>query len=290
MENAGGIPLKNGADSYKLGGYVLTETFAFLAPLLGVILLGGLAGTFVQGAPRIAFERIAPDLSRISIRSGWTRLFGIHGLIELLKTVAKLGIVGGAIAFSLVVDRGLLTDALRTEPRNLPGLAVTLLVHLTAIVCLTGGVLALAELTWSRFKWRRDLRMSRQELKEEIKQSEGDAFVKARMRSLAQSRARKRMIAAVPRATLVIANPTHFAIALRYMREEGGAPIVLAKGKDLIALKIREVAEQHNIAVFEKKELVRAMYEQVEVDKMIPVEFFRPVAELIHILSRAASR
>jgi flagellar biosynthetic protein FlhB len=105
------------------------------------------------------------------------------------------------------------------------------------------------------------------------------------MRSLAQSRARKRMMNAVPRATLVIANPTHFAIALRYVREEGGAPLVLAKGKDLIALKIRQVAEENQIPVFEKKELVRAMYDFVEVDRMIPPEFFRPIAELIHFLS-----
>ena len=131
--------------------------------------------------------------------------------------------------------------------------------------------------------------MDRQELKEEFKQSGGDAFVKARMRSLAQSRARKRMMQNVPRASLVLANPTHYAVALRYVREEGGAPIVVAKGKDLIALSIREIAARHDIPVFEKKDLVRAMYDHVEVDKMIPAEFYRPVAELIHLLSRKAA-
>lgn len=113
---------------------------------------------------------------------------------------------------------------------------------------------------------------------------------KARMRSLARDRARRRMIAAVPKATLVIANPTHYAIALRYRREEGGAPLVVAKGKDLLALRIREMATRHEVPVFEKKELVRAMYDLVDVDRMIPPEFYRPVAELIHFLHTLGAR
>lgn len=288
LENAGGITLDNGADAFRLAGYALGAALLMLWPLIGLLMLGGLTGAFAQGTPQIALQRIVPDSSRVSIRSGWRRLFGFNGLAELLKTMAKLGIVGGAAAFSLSVDSALLSDTLRTEPRFLPNVIVKLLTHLTAVVCLTGGMLALADLTWSKLKWRRDLRMSRQELKEEIKQSEGDALVKARMRSLAQSRARKRMMAAVPRATLVIANPTHYAIALRYVRDEGGAPLVLAKGKDLIALKIREIAEHHSISVIEKKDLVRAMYDHVEINQIIPVEFFRPVAELIHFLSSAS--
>jgi flagellar biosynthetic protein FlhB len=206
-------------------------------------------------------------------------------LIELVKAMAKIVIIGGAVTFSLTVDRNILTDAIRGDPRHIPGIAMTLLVHLASVVCITGGVLALADWQWSRYKWRRDMRMSRQELKEEIEQSEGDPFVKARMRSLAQSRARKRMMAAVPRATLVLANPTHYAIALRYVRDEGGAPFVMAKGKDLIALKIREIADECNIPILEKKDLVRAMFDHVEVDRMIPQEFFRPIAELIHFLN-----
>jgi flagellar biosynthetic protein FlhB len=126
--------------------------------------------------------------------------------------------------------------------------------------------------------------MSRHEIKDELRQLQGDPLMKARLRSLALDRARKSMIAAVPRATLVIANPTHYAIALRYVREEGGAPLVLAKGQDLIALRIREIAEQHEIPVIEDKALARSMYDAVEVDRMIPAEFYRAVAELIHFL------
>jgi flagellar biosynthetic protein FlhB len=117
-----------------------------------------------------------------------------------------------------------------------------------------------------------------------MKQSEGDPLVKARLRSLARDRARRRMISAVPRATVVIANPTHYAIALRYDRSKGGAPLVVAKGVDLIALRIREIAAQHAIPVIEDRPLARAMYDAVEVDQWIPPEFYRAVAKILHFL------
>jgi flagellar biosynthetic protein FlhB len=141
-----------------------------------------------------------------------------------------------------------------------------------------------ADLVWSRLFWQRELRMTRQEVKDEHKQSEGDPILKARMRSLARDRSRRRMIAAVPRATLVIANPTHFAVALRYVREEGGAPLVVAKGQDLVALKIRHVAEENGIPVIEDKLLARSLYESVQVDKIIPSQFYKAVAEIILFL------
>lgn len=284
LSATGAVRLRNGADAVHLLQATLMESGHFLAPVLGLFMAAGLAASFAQGQPRIAFERIQPDLSRISIRGGWKRIFGVTGLVELLKATVKISIVGGAIFFSTTVDRSILLDAIRTDPSLLPGLAIKLLIHVTAVICIAVALLTVADIVWVRLKWRRDMRMSRHELKDELKQTEGDPLVKARLRSLAQDRARKRMMAAVPKATLVVTNPTHYAIALRYVREEGGAPLVLAKGKDLIALKIKEVAEQHSVPVFEKKALVRAMFDRVEVDNMIPQDFYRPIAELIHFL------
>jgi flagellar biosynthetic protein FlhB len=153
--------------------------------------------------------------------------------------------------------------------------------RIVSAICIATIVLVAIDLAWARFSWRRELRMTKQEIKDEHKQSEGDPLVKARLRSLARDRMRKRMIAAVPRATLVVANPTHFAVALRYVREEGGAPLVVAKGQDLIALRIREVAAEHGIPVIEDKALARSLYKTVEVDKMIPPEFYKAVAEIV---------
>lgn len=284
LGNAGELPLRSGADAGRYIEAVNLEIGRFLTPILTLFVVCGFAAAGLQGAPQIVFARIMPDISRISPRAGWSRLFGVAGLIELLKAIVKIVIIGGAIVFIGLAEKETLIDAMRLEPGAIPVLLLQLSIRLTSTVVIATGLLALADYFWVRSKWRRDLRMTREELKEEFRQSEGDPFMKARMRSLARDRARRRMIAAVPKATLVIANPTHYAIALRYLKEEGGAPLVVAKGKDLLALRIRDMATRHEVPVFEKKELARAMYDLVEVDKMIPAEFYRPVAELIHFL------
>ena len=160
---------------------------------------------------------------------------------------------------------------------------------LLAAVSVATIVIVAADLVWSRVSWRRELRMTRQELKDEFRQSEGDPLVKARLRSLARDRARRRMIAAVPRATLVVVNPTHYRGGAALLREEGGAPVVVAKGQDLIALKIREMAEEHDVPIVEDKPLARSLYDAVEVDQMIPPEFYKAVAEIIHFLQTTGS-
>ena len=159
-------------------------------------------------------------------------------------------------------------------------IAINILLALTFAMLIVGAV----DVVWSRFHWKRDLRMTKQEVKDELKQSDGDPIIKSRMRSLARDRARRRMMTAVPRATLVIANPTHFSIALKYVRDEDSAPVVLAKGQDLVALKIREIAEANGIPIFEDVALARSMYKQVSVDSMIPAQFYQAVAELIRIV------
>ena len=135
----------------------------------------------------------------------------------------------------------------------------------------------------------RDHRMSRHEIKEEIRQMEGDRLLKGRLRSIRLDRSRRRMLAGVPKATMVIVNPTHYAVALRYVRSEGGVPMVVAKGQDLIALKIREIAEQNDIPLIEDKALARSLYDVVSVDSMIPPEFYRTIAEIIHLIQTKKS-
>src|SRR5690606_29288299 len=149
------------------------------------------------------------------------------------------------LAFAMREAQTRLLSGMMTQPEAfgsvIRDIAIEILVSITAIMV----VIAVIDLLWSRFHWRQDLRMTRQEVKDEMKQAEGDPIMRARLRSLQRDRARQRMIAEVPKATLVIANPTHYAIALRYVRDETAAPVVVAKGQDLIALKIREIAEAH---------------------------------------------
>ena len=173
-------------------------------------------------------------------------------------------------------------DAMFSEPTTLFTMLAGDINQVMIIILFATAVLGVVDFAWTRHHWYSELRMTKQEVKEELKQAQGDPIIKARLRSIQRDRARRRMISAVPRATLVIANPTHFAVALRYVREEGDAPVVVAKGQDLVALKIREIAKENNIPVFEDPPLARSMFAQVSVDSVIPPVFYKAVAELIH--------
>jgi len=290
LNHTGGLPLRNGGDATALFLALLTAIAPLFIPIFAVLIGATVSASIMQNAPRIVFERLRPDLSRISPGEGWHRIFGAQGQTEFLKSVVKfLGI--SVVAFALLdVDSSQFTSAMFVDPGAVPSLIANLATRFVAGMAIAVLLLVVFDIIWSRIHWRQELRMTRQELKEELKEIEGDPLVKSRMRSLALDRRRRSMIAAVARATLVVANPTHYAIALRYVREEGGAPRVLAKGKDIIALRIRQVAEEHDIPIVEDKALARSMYDSVEVDRMIPPEFYRAVAELIHFLQRHEPR
>ncbi|WGD28588.1 EscU/YscU/HrcU family type III secretion system export apparatus switch protein [Ancylobacter sp. WKF20] len=256
----------------------------FLLPIVIVLSVCGLVAALVQNTPTMVGERIRPQWSRISPASGWKRLFGRDGQVEFLKSLFKFGAIAGVCGLLLFSGKDSITAAMSSDPVLVPSMLLGLAVRLVSAVCVATIALVGVDLVWSRLHWKAELRMTKQEVKEEFKQAEGDPMVKARMRSLAQERARHRMMNAVPRASIVLANPTHYAIALYYDRQKGGAPLVLAKGADLIALKIRSIAESHNIPVVEDKALVRAMYDAVEVDQWIPAEFYRPIAKILYFI------
>ncbi|HZT48561.1 MAG TPA: flagellar biosynthesis protein FlhB [Hyphomicrobiaceae bacterium] len=281
IDNPGGWSLESSADATRLFAAVGFDAARLLLPVVIVLGAAGILSSVLQNAPRLVPHRIMPDLSRISITKGWSRTFGARGQVEFLKAIFKLGAVG---LVGFVVLRSAHSDvvnAMFMEPTALPGLILATASRLLAAVAVATVVLVAADVVWTRISWQHDLRMTRQEVKDELKEADGDPIVKARLRSLARDRLRKRMIASVPRATVVIANPTHFAVALRYVREEGGAPLVIAKGQDLIALKIREIATEHGIPIVEDKALARSLYQAVEVGKMIPPEFYKAVAQII---------
>ncbi|MCA6125242.1 flagellar biosynthesis protein FlhB [Bradyrhizobium sp. WSM 1704] len=289
LDDPGGFRLSTGADAQHLLSVVGLQAMRFLVPLIVVLIVFGLAASLLQNAPRLVLERIQPDFSRISPVQGWSRLFGAQGLMEFGKSVFKLVSVSLVVGFVLRSSEARAFEAMYTDPVALPEMILTIAMRIVSATCIATIVLVAIDLAWARFHWRRELRMTRQEIKDEHKQAEGDPLIKARLRSLARDRSRQRMIAAASRASLVIANPTHFAVALRYQREENSAPLVLAKGADAIALKIRAVAEENRIPVIENKVLARALYEAVQVDQVIPSEFFRPVAEIIYFLQSKKS-
>jgi flagellar biosynthesis protein FlhB len=254
---------------------------AAAGPLVLSFMVAGLAAAVVQNAPIPVLSRIAPDFSRISLSKGWNRLFSMMGLLEMMKTLARfLAFILCGVVLLIAVRAAFQNSALvDLVPALLLTRKATLCV-LAGLVCVSGGMLLL-DLPLTYGFWRRELRMTRQEVRDEHKESEGDPHMKARRRSAAKSRSRQRNLAAVPKATVIITNPTHFAVALRYVREEGGAPQLVAKGQDLIALEIRRIAQVNAIPIVEDKLLARSLYAKVDVDQVIPIEFYRVVAEIL---------
>jgi flagellar biosynthesis protein FlhB len=276
--------LVNNADAIALYRIVFIEIAKAVMVVLAMIVAFGIGASVLQNTPRLVGDRVTPKFSRISPRQGWTRLFGAQGMVEFGKAVAKMVFASTFLVFVMRDAPSRLLSGMATNPAAFTAAVVEIAVEVLVTMAIVMAAIAAADLVWSRFHWKHDLRMTRQEVKDELKQTDGDPVVKSRMRSLARDRARRRMIAAVPQATLIIANPTHFSIALRYRRDKDAAPVVVAKGQDLLALRIREIAAEHDIPVFENVALARSMYSQVSVDSMIPPQFYQAVAELIRII------
>ncbi|ABD86657.1 flagellar biosynthesis protein FlhB [Rhodopseudomonas palustris] len=284
IDDPSGIRIRTAADATEFLVAVGASAAGLVLPIVIVLAVAGVLASVLQNVPLIVFERIAPDASRISIAKGWGRIFGGQGRVEFAKSVFKFIAISLVVTIVLRAEEATAVNALFSDPTAVPELILAAAMRLVSAISIATIVLVALDLLWARFHWRRDLRMTKQELKDEFRQAEGDPIVKSRLRSIARDRARKRMLAAVPRATLVIANPTHYAIALKYQHGEDAAPTVLAKGQDLIALKIREIAERNNVPVVEDRMLARSMYDAAEIDRVIPAEFFRPVAEIIYFL------
>lgn len=252
-----------------------------LAAVMAATMIAGAGGNLVQSGLLWSPGKLKPDWSRVSPLKGFGRIFGPDGLAQFVKTLIKLLATGGVAWFVLKPHA--------TEIAAMPGLtpAAILPVALSIAGDLMWAVLAFLSVTagldwlWQRFRFSQKMKMSREELKEDFKQSEGDPHVKARQRQLRIERSRRRMMAAVPEATVVIMNPTHYAVALKYEAGETPAPMCVAKGVDTLALKIRSVAEEAGVPVIEDAPLARALYATVDVDQVIPRAHYEAVAKVI---------
>jgi len=276
----------DGAGLASLMRGVLFHLGMILAPFMGVMLAAALGGHVLQGRPGFNPEKLLPDFSKLSPMAGLSRIFGLDGVINLLKGVLKIAIVGVAIWTQLWPERGILEGILTQSPQAVVGDMNHLLFKVLVAALLALMVIAGLDYSLQYARFMRRNRMSRQEIKEEFRQNEGDPVIKARVRQIRQERARKRMMAAVPEATVVITNPTHYAVALKYESGKTPAPICVAKGVDALALRIRAVAEEHEIPVIENPPLARALHASVEVDDAIPAEHYKAVAQVIGYVLR----
>jgi flagellar biosynthetic protein FlhB len=257
--------------------YVLIAALG--VPLL-MLALAAIAGNMIQHRLVWSGESLKPKFSKISPGAGAKRIFGKQAAANFGKGIFKVIALGAVMTAILWPERHRLESMLRFDPAAILGVTTNLTVHLMGAVVAMLAVVAIADYFFQYRQWFERQKMSLQEMKQEFKQSEGDPHIKGRIRQLRQARMKKRMMAAVPKASVIITNPTHYSVALSYERGMS-APICVAKGVDTVALKIREIAGQHDIPIVENVPLARALYATVDIDAEIPVEHYHGVAEII---------
>jgi flagellar biosynthetic protein FlhB len=281
------------AEKFEVGSQALSSfwnglagSILLVAILPSMILAGfGIAANLVQHQPLLSLEPIKPKFSKINPIEGAKRLFGPDALVNFAKGIAKLSIVSAALWFVMVPELTSMEAMLALEPSMILAEFMDLSLKIFGAVLAIVTVIAIGDFMYQRKRWWTKLKMTVQETRDEYKQQEGDPKVKGRIRQIRNERSRKRMMAAVPQSTVVITNPTHFAVALKY-DSAMAAPKCVAKGADAIAFRIRELAKEHDVPIVENPPLARALFASVDIDDTIPAEHFRAVAEVIGFVMR----
>jgi flagellar biosynthetic protein FlhB len=272
-------------DGWRDAGRAVAMALALaIVPFFVLTMAGALLPYVMHNAIAISPDRIMPKLSNLSPSRGFKRMFSTRALFEFGTSLAKMAVIAGATYFLMrPIYRGSV-GLVATDLALLPGMLLHSVFLIVGAATLVAVAVAAVDAPYQHWAYRRRLRMTLQEMKDEVRESEGDPRVKARRRMLRRKRAHRRMMHEVPKATVIIANPTHFAVALRYRRGEDAAPVVVAKGVELIALRIRKVAREHGIAIVENPPLARALHAAVEIGDVIPREHFETVAKIIGLV------
>lgn len=264
------------------------------APAVLIIMLAtgviGAAASLLQTGLHVSGEKLKPDLKKISIVKGFERIYGPEGLMQFVKTLVKIVVIGALTWWILAPTIPQFAGLSALAPAAILPFSLEIIKRLVfSIVALTLAIAAIDWL-WQRHRFMVRQRMTREEVKEDFKQSDGDPHIKARQRQLRHERSRRRMMQAVPDAAVVVMNPTHYAVALKYEQGQSAAPTCVAKGLDSLALKIRAVAEEAGVPVVEDAPLARALYAVVEIDEMIPPAHYEAVAKIIGFILGQANR
>ncbi len=282
---AGSVEIGTASTGVTDAGTIMTRLFLdvmlALGPVVGVMMALAFFGVLIQGDVVISAERIRPKLSKISPVAGLKRLFSKDTLVEFAKNLGKIGVV---TAIGIGVTNTAVTQIWRGTgfvPDALPGL---LLRETGRVFLWTSALLvplAILDVLWKRYQWREKQRMTIKELRDELKESEGDPMIRRRRDEIRRRKLSQQLSQTVPKATVILTNPTHLAIALRYEQGVDATPVCVAKGADLIAGQIRKIAHENDILVIENKPLTRALYPVVDVSQQIPTEHWQAVAEII---------
>jgi flagellar biosynthetic protein FlhB len=260
---------------------MIFETFVILAPFMLLIIVASLAANLLQVGFMFSPKAIAPKFSKIDPLKGFKRMFSMRSLTELVKSVLKIAVIALVAWLTVRSEIDATLPLMNQEVGEILFYIGRVSFRILAMTCWVLVALAVLDYIYQKWEHERNLKMTKQEVRDENKQTDGDPLIKGRIRRLQREMARKRMMAAVPKADVIITNPEHLAVALRYKPETMEAPVVVAKGADILAQKIREIAAAHDVPVIENKPVAQLLYRMVPVDKAIPETLYKAVAEIL---------
>ncbi len=268
-------------DARAVFSMMMVQTLVIIAPLLLIGFVVAFVSDIIQVKWEPTFKPLMPKFNKINPLKGFKKIFSVNSLAELIKSIAKIGLIA-FICYNYLRDREMLL-------LNLYGMGLMQGITLAAQIVIDLGIriaalymfIALADFAYQRVKFKNDMKMTKQEIKEEYKQQEGDPQIKGKIRQKMQEASRRRMMQDLPQADVVITNPTHYAVAVKYDPEVAEAPVVIAKGEDYMAARIKEVARENQIEIVENKPLARMLYANVDIGQMIPPELYQAVADVL---------
>jgi len=276
-------------DIKGLFSHITFKFFLVLGPILIIPVFGAISYIFQNGFS-LSGKPITPDFKKIDPISGVKKLFSLNAVAELVKSMMKVGILSYVVYVNVAREWAHMPFLMEMEPVSslyyIARMSVTIMTKTVWVLVL----IALVDYIYQKWTFEKGLRMTKEEVREEMKDTEGDPNVKARIKSIQRDLARKRMMQDVPTADVVVTNPTHLAVALKYDKTKGDAPLVVAKGADLIAEKIRELAKKHKVPIVENKPLARTLFKSVEIGKEVPVSLYKAVAEVLAYVYRLKNK
>jgi flagellar biosynthetic protein FlhB len=270
--------------------YGFLHSAMIIGPIFGVALLLAVGSTVSQIGFITAWENLEPDLNRINPISGFQKIFNLRGLIEGAKSIIKIIIVSTVVFMIIKKEMAFTPQLVQLSTTQIFAYIGHVLFRLVGGVCALMAVLAVLDFAYQKWDLERRMRMTKQEVKEEFKQREGDPMIKSRIRRIQRELSQKRMMDKIPKADVIVTNPTHIAVALQYDRVTMAAPVMIAKGADLIAERIKKIAREHNIPVVENVPLARALFKTLKINQPIPKNLYNAVAEILAYVYRIKGR
>lgn len=273
-------------DIIRLAIKIIDDVFLLLMVPFVLAIVASVMGSILQNGIIVSPKAIEPKFSKISPLSGFKKIFSAKSVMDLVKGTIKISLVGIAAYLSVYGEIRVIHILHDVSAATIMAILLKITIKMMIAICVIQGIIAGLDYFYERFNYIKKLRMTKQEIKDEYKDAEGDPKIKSKIRALRIQRARQRVAAMVPKADLIITNPTHYAVALKYDPDTMYAPKLIAKGQDNIALQIKEIAKKHDILIVENKPLARSIYDTVDWDEFIQAEHYKAVAEILTQLKK----